>query len=76
MKVSKDFRSKYNKLLTREKKGRLLIDNPQTTEAKRREFLKLYFEITKELSEMIDIFESVEHRKITHAEALEGFEEV
>lgn len=73
MNVSKEFKEKYNGLLTREKNGRNYIDNPARTKDDLDKFIPLYMKICDELSKMIEIYEWIEKKEISPENALEGF---
>lgn len=73
MKVSKEFKENYNKLIQREIKGRNYIDNPKRTEAEINKYLPVYMKICDELTEMIEIYERITKSKISNIEATEGF---
>lgn len=73
MEISEAFKYNYNKLIQREIKGRIYLDNPSRTKEEIEKYMPGYMKICDQLTEMIDIYERVTHKKISLEDATEGF---
>lgn len=77
--LSVEFKKTYNSLLQREEKGRMLIDNPKTSEKKREHYLfgvNGYMDICKKLSAMMNEYKQITGQEMDTETALGGFKEV
>lgn len=74
--IDKDFKERYNKILAREEKGRMYLDNPNISIGKREKWFDEYNSICRQLSIMMDAYKSVVGKEMTTEEVLEGFKTI
>lgn len=76
MNVSDNFKREYNRLIKREKKGREIIDNPNTPLQKNEKYIPEYLKICDGLSEMLDIYKRITKKEMDIENIFDGFPEV
>ena len=74
MSINKEFKEKYNALITREKKAEGWLNDSKRTEKELDKWMPKFTEIIIELSSMINQYKKLTGKDMTKELALNGFE--
>lgn len=68
-----EFKQNYNKLLEREKKAELFLENPKVTQADKDKWMPKFVEITEQLSKFMREYKQLTGQEMQDNEVLNGF---